>query len=132
MLDRQNYANQRTIWESAKLAAQQEKSAYDLASAALPSMEDNLKALEQREAELEALLAQVKVDIQTAKQKIADHPNTLIAHKEKVKAAILHAKGLKKELKPVDGSDAADAAIIDEADLIRIRAIEAIKALLGQ
>uniref|UniRef100_A0A0D9XIW2 Uncharacterized protein n=1 Tax=Leersia perrieri TaxID=77586 RepID=A0A0D9XIW2_9ORYZ len=87
--------------------------------------------MKKHEAELEALLAQVKENIKVAKGKIVDHPSTVKDSKEKVANAIRHARDLKKNLKPVPGTDAEDAAVIDEADMIRLRAIEAINHLLG-
>uniref|UniRef100_A0A0D9XYI3 DUF1409 domain-containing protein n=1 Tax=Leersia perrieri TaxID=77586 RepID=A0A0D9XYI3_9ORYZ len=131
MLDRQNYIIQQAIWESAKLAAQNEKDSYDSTLAALSPMQDNLENLKKHEADLITLLAQVREDIQAVEQNIANHPAAVAACKEKVRAAIVHAKDLKKNLKPVPGSDAEDAAVIDEADMIRLRAIEAINHLLG-
>uniref|UniRef100_A0A0D9XIZ9 DUF1409 domain-containing protein n=1 Tax=Leersia perrieri TaxID=77586 RepID=A0A0D9XIZ9_9ORYZ len=111
MQDRQNFINQQAIWESAKLAAQNEKDLYDSTSAALPSMQDNLENLKKHEAELIAHLAQVREAIQVAEQNIVDHPAAVAACKEKVRAAIVHAQELKKNLKPVTGSDAADKPI---------------------
>uniref|UniRef100_A0A0D9XZB0 Uncharacterized protein n=1 Tax=Leersia perrieri TaxID=77586 RepID=A0A0D9XZB0_9ORYZ len=132
MLDRQNFVNKQAIWESAKLAAQNEKNLYDSTSTALPSMQNNLENLKKHEADLIALLAKVREDIQEAEQNIADHPAAVAACKEKVRAAIVHVQELKKNLKPVTESDAADAAVIDEADQIRRRAIKAINNFLIQ
>ena len=132
MADRQSYLLQRITWQSAKDAVKQAKETYDASLVALPSMQSNLEAMKKNKEELEALLAQVTENIQNAEQAISDHPNTIIANKEKVADAIRQATELKKNLKPVPGTDADDAAIIDEADMIRLRAIEAINNLLSR
>uniref|UniRef100_A0A0D9XRL2 Uncharacterized protein n=1 Tax=Leersia perrieri TaxID=77586 RepID=A0A0D9XRL2_9ORYZ len=101
-------------------------------SAALPSLIENLDKLKQHKIELEKLLADVNANTQSAEQAIVDHPASVEACREEVKAAITYAQSLKKELKPVSGTDAADAALIDEADQIRVRAINAINEFLAQ
>lgn len=132
MADWQSYSSQYAIWESAKIAAQKAKEDYDADLVALPPLTSALEEMKKRKTELEILLAKVNEDIKETEQKIADHPTSVAVSKEKVSAAIRHAVELKRNLKPVPGTDAEDAAVIDEADGIRLRAIETIHHLLSR
>uniref|UniRef100_A0A0D9V1X2 Uncharacterized protein n=1 Tax=Leersia perrieri TaxID=77586 RepID=A0A0D9V1X2_9ORYZ len=97
-----------------------------------PPLSAKLEKLENHKAELEALLSIVNKEIISAQQEIADQPQVVSAKKEQVTVAIRHARNLQKELKPIDGTDAYDAALINEADQIRLRAIDAISKFLAQ
>uniref|UniRef100_A0A0D9XC35 Uncharacterized protein n=1 Tax=Leersia perrieri TaxID=77586 RepID=A0A0D9XC35_9ORYZ len=82
-------------------------------SAPQSSLPADLENLKKHEAELISLLAQTCEAITAKKQEIADHPKLI-------------------NLKSVSGSDIEDARIMEEADQIYLRAIEAINNFLGQ
>ena len=130
--DRQAFSHRQAALETDTAAAKQKKEELDSTSASLSTLSANLEKLEKHKAELEALLVKVNEEISTTRQKIADHPQAIFAKREQVTAAILHARSLHKELKPVDGTDVDDIALINEADQIRLRAINAINNFLGQ
>ena len=130
--DRQAFSHRQAALDVATSAARQKKEELDSASAALPVLSSKLEKLEKHKAELEALLSQVTDEIASTRQEISDQPQVIASKKEQVKAAILHARNLQKDLQPISGSDANDAALINEADQIRLRAINAINNFLTQ
>uniref|UniRef100_A0A0D9WEH6 DUF1409 domain-containing protein n=1 Tax=Leersia perrieri TaxID=77586 RepID=A0A0D9WEH6_9ORYZ len=113
MLDREAYILRRATWESAVSATKKKKEDLDSTSAAVPSLIENLEKLKQHKTELEMLLADVNANIQSAEQAIINHPASVETCREEVKAAIIYAQ---KELKLISGTDATDAALINEAD----------------
>ncbi len=87
----------------------------------------NIDQLNNRMIELLAELEQCNAQLALEQAKLADLPKAIEDQKSKLKASIKHLTKLTKSLKPIPGTDAADAKMIDEVDQIRQRAISAIQ-----
>nr|BAX24966.1 aminotransferase-like protein [Oryza punctata] len=131
MSDRLEHKALETTIQVSRQQVNEEKTKLDALTAGPESTRQELDQLKQQESELLVQLRQCRVKISEAEKRIADLPQAIEEQKSKLKSSIKHLATLNKSLKPVPGTDAADAKAIDEVEQIRLRAILAIQNFLG-
>lgn len=95
------------------------------------ALNNKLEELRRLEADLLMKLEATREEIQEIEVKIAASPKAIEDQTTKLKASAKHPATLSRALKPIPGSSADDAHVIDDIDQIRCNAIAAIQNFIN-